>query len=527
VIIDKAENADNKFWGVLVKITYQISVNRTAFLLVASIFGWVPAGAWAEVFDGNIVLGSPTETAIKANVLTATNQDVFISFGPRSGNYSSRTSSIRLSPDEPVEIHLTDLQPDTRYYYQLSYNEGGNDFLSTEEFSFHTPREAGSSFVFGVQGDSHPERSPRDFIPELYARTLAQAKNDSVDFYLTTGDDFSIDRNYPNGITEDDVKERYRIQRPHLGIVGNSAPVFLVNGNHEQGALYLYNDARKYPAPDNPAVWVQNARNKYFTQPVPNEFYSGSDEELKYIDKGLTGTYFAFEWGDALFVALDPFWFSEGPVTTVFEGPRGPPVDERGFQIAVNNEAPTPPDIRQAGVNQWDKTLGDAQYHWLKETLEESDAKFKFIFTHLMHGGNRGGVELANLYEWGGEGRSGDYEFDKERPNWEKPIHQLMVDTGVTIFFHAHDHVWVTQELDGVIYQEVGSPADRDYVVGNFGKDYTDESSVILPNTGYMRVSVSPEEVEVDYVRTYLPEDENEEQQSGEVAYSYVIPAPK
>jgi hypothetical protein len=291
VIIDKAESADNNFEGILVKSTYQISVIRTAFLLAASIFGWVPANAWAEVFDGNIVLGSPTETAITANVLTATNQDVFISFGPRSENYSSRTSSIRLSPDEPVEIHLTGLQPDTRYYYQLSYNEGGNDFLSTEEFSFHTPREAGSSFVFGVQGDSHPERSPRDFIPELYARTLTQAKNDGVDFYLTTGDDFSIDVNFQGGISEDGVKERYRIQRPHLGIVGNSAPVFLVNGNHEQGALYLYNDARQYPAPENPAVWVQNARNEYFTQPVPNDFYTGNDEKLEYIDKGLTGTY--------------------------------------------------------------------------------------------------------------------------------------------------------------------------------------------------------------------------------------------
>jgi hypothetical protein len=509
-----------------VKGRFQIIINRVALVLAVSSFGWNPTGVWAEVFDGNIVLGSPTETAITANVLTATNQDVFISYGPRSGNYSSRTNRFRLSPDEPVEIQLPGLRSNTRYYYQLSYNEGGDNFLNTEEFSFHTPRDTGSSFVFGVQGDSHPERAPRDFVPELYTRTLTQAKNDGVDFYLTTGDDFSIDQGYPNGITEDNVKERYRIQRPWLGVVGNSAPVFLVNGNHEQGALYLYNDASKYPAPENPAVWVQNARNEYFTQPVPNDFYTGSDQELEYIDKGLTGTYYAFEWGDALFVTLDPFWFSEGPVSSRFEGPRGPPVDERGFQIAVDNDATTPPDVRQAGVNQWDKTLGDAQYNWLKETLEGSDAKFKFIFTHLMHGGNRGGVEQANLYEWGGEGPTGNYEFDTERPNWEKPIHQLMVDTGVTVFFHAHDHVWVTQELDGVIYQEVGSPADRDYVVANFGKDYPDESSVILPNSGYMRVSVSPEQVKVDYVRAYLPEDENEEQQSGEVAYSYIIPAP-
>jgi hypothetical protein len=496
-------------------------MNRVSALLATALFAWAPVSVLAAEFDGNIVLGAPIENSITANVWTATAQDVYIAYGPRSGAPSSKTTIERLSADQPVEFHLTGLQADTGYYYRLGYNDGGNTFLTTEEFSFHTPRRPGSSFVFGVQGDSHPERAPRDFIPELYTRTLAQANRDGVDFYFTIGDDFSIDVDFEGGISEDGVRKRYQIQRPWLGIVGKEAPVFLVNGNHEQAALYLYNDARKYPAPDNPAVWAQNARNEYFSQPVPNNFYSGSDEKIKYIDKGLTGSYYAFEWGDALFVTIDPVWFSGVPVSNLFEGPRGPPVDERGFQIPGAQVAAddSPP------VDQWDKTLGDEQYNWLKQTLEGSDAKFKFIFTHLMHGGSRGGVELAKLYEWGGEDGNGNYQFDTQRPNWEKPLQQLMADTGVTIFFHGHDHVWVRQELDGVIYQEVGSPADPDYVVANFGKDYTDETSVALPNSGYMRVSVSAEQVQVDYVRTYLPEDENEQQQSGQVAYSYVVDA--
>ena len=135
-----------------------------------------------------------------------------------------------------------------------------------DRLSFHTAREKGSSFVFGVQGDSHPERAPRDFIPELYTQTLNQAKQDGVDFYFTLGDDFSIDKRYPLGITEDDVRERYRIQRPWLGAVGKEAPVFLVNGNHEQGALYLYNDARNYPKPNNPAVCCL-----LYTSPSPRD----------------------------------------------------------------------------------------------------------------------------------------------------------------------------------------------------------------------------------------------------------------
>ena len=464
-------------------------------------------------FNGDIILGAPSDDSITANVRSAVSQNVYLEFGSRSGNYSYATETMALEAGDPTEIDLIGLDPSSRYYYRLRFDQGENrqpsQYLSSQEFSFHTPRSEGSSFVFGVQGDSHPERAPRDFIPELYDVTLNQARLDGVDLYFTTGDDFSIDLRYPNGITEDDVVERYIIQRPHLGVVGNSASVFLVNGNHEQGALYLYNDARKYPAPDNPAVWVQNARNKYFTQPEPNDFYSGNDDELEYIDKGLTGTYYAFEWGDALFVTLDPFWTSEVHVDNLFEGARGD----------AGESQKTP--------NKWDITLGDAQYNWLKDTLENSDATFKFIFSHMLHGVNRGGVEGLNLFEWGGEDFRGNYQFDTQRPSWDKPLHQLMADTDVTIYFHGHDHVWVKQELDGVVYQEVSSPADQDYdEVTNWTSAYTDDSSVILGNSGYTRVSVSPDEVKVDYVRSYLPEHESDEQQTGEVTYSYRIPAP-
>ena len=100
-----------------------------------------------------------------------------------------------------------------------------------------------------------------------------------------------------------------------------------------------------------------------------------------------------------------------------------------------------------------------------------------------------------------------------------------MADTDVTVFFHAHDHVWVKQELDGVVYQELGSPADADYELQNWTSAYIDDSSVIHPNTGYTKVSVTPEEVRVDYVRTYLPEDETGSQATGNIAYSYTIKA--
>ena len=41
--------------------------------------------------------------------------------------------------------------------------------------------------------------------------------------------------------------------------------------------------------------------------------------------------------------------------------------------------------------------------------------------------------------------------------------------------------------------------------------------------SGYLRVTVSPAAVTVDYVRSYLPADENAKRSSGQVSYSYTV----
>ena len=182
----------------------------------------------------------------------------------------------------------------------------------------------------------------------------------------------------------------------------------------------------------------------------------------------------------------------------------------------------------------WVSTIGDAQYRWLKTTLEESDARYKFVFAHHVLGTGRGAVEMAWLYEWGGNGADGTWEFDERRPDWELPIHQLMVENGVTIFFQGHDHMFARQELDGLIYQEVPNPADPtpgEVFCGScFHESYL--SGELLPNSGYLHVTVSPDEVRVDYVKSYLPEGlvlwddvqvELDGHENGEIAHSYVI----
>ena len=348
----------------------------------------------------SLVLGCPTDKSVVVSILSAEKIDGYIEYGTSSGNYTHKTNTVSVTAGKPTEIVLDKLDANTRYFYRLISRKQGQAWLiSPPEYSFHTQRSPGSTFTFAIQGDSHPERR-QQHDPELYARTLLNAASDHPDFYMTIGDDFSVDT--LRTVKAETVTQRYIIQRPFLGLVAHSAPLFLVNGNHEQAAACNLDGT-----PNNVAVWAQTARNLYYRQPAPDGFYTGDTKPVEYI--GLLRDYYAWTWGDALFVVIDPYWHSAIPVDNVFGGG-----DKR--------------------KDMWAVTLGDAQFQWFKQTLEQSPAKYKFVFTHHVLGTGRGGIENAGLFEWGGKNNKGQSEFPQKRPNWEMPIHQLMARNGVTIF---------------------------------------------------------------------------------------------
>ncbi|NBR17303.1 MAG: hypothetical protein EBT81_05325 [Gammaproteobacteria bacterium] len=392
-----------------------------------------PVGATTSAFRGDVILGSPTNESVKVNVYSANQSgSIALAYGTVAGQPDRQSASATLQVGKPHEFTLTNLVANTRYYYRLQFTAAdGSASGSTDEATFHTARPPGSTFVFAVQGDSHPERERTTFNAELYRRTLTAAAADQPDFYILMGDDFSIDQYDPGNLTQPLVDNRYTLQRPYLGIIGKRAPLFLVNGNHEQAARYLLDGT-----PNNPAVWAQNSRNALYSQPAP------------------------------------------------------------------------------------DSTHGDSQYLWLKNTLERSTAKYKFVFAHHVMGTGRGGIELAGLYEWGGKNPNGTNDFSVRRPTWSNPIHQLMVANKVKIFFQGHDHIWVRQQLDGVTYQTLPQPADPNYA---FDNEDAYQSGDKFPNSGYTRVTVAPGGVKVEYVRMYLPADEGAGKTSGSVAFSYTL----
>jgi len=418
----------------------------------------------------DVVLGRPTRDSVTVSVLAYQDAEGCIAYGTQHGSYLQQTQARQFKKGEPAEIVIGSLRPDTQYFYQLR-TRGTNSV----EGAFHTQRSRGIAFTFTITADPHLDDRTS---AEVYQRTLANALADAPDFHVDLGDTFMTEKHD----NRENAAKQYLAQRFYFGQLCRSAPLFLVLGNHDgESPRGRGSDA------DDLAVWSNQMRKRYFPNPVPDGFFTGN--KTKHPEAGLLQDYYAWEWGDALFVALDPFWFTQ---------------KQRG-----------------KGDN-WKRTLGAEQYQWLKRTLEVSKAKFKFVFIHhLVVGADeqcRGGSEAAPFYEWGGKNADGSNGFKQNRPGWPVPIHQLLVQNRVSIVFHGHDHLYAKQDLDGIVYQEVPQPGNEGGSrVPRFAEEYGYKAGTILGGSGHMRVTVKPMQVKAEYVRSGSEKKES-------VADSYLIP---
>ncbi len=485
----------------------------TPFVRLAILAATISTAAAAPSFTQ--ILGQPTDHSITVSVRSDTAVELYFEFGVATAVYKAQTPAATPAADPfakgfyVAQVVLPGLAPDTQYFYRMQSRAAGSadPFVPGTENSFHTQRQPGSSFVFCIQGDSHPERANNMFNSALYQQTLTAVAAEHPDFYLTSGDDFSVDTLQPP-YTSANVTGRYTLQLPYFDILGRNSALFLTNGNHEEASLANLNLPPDANNSNQVPIWAQNARNTYYAQPAPTDaatgtFYTGNTTNVPGI--GILRDYYSWQWGDALFAVIDPYWTSPAQVDTGLGG---------------NNDAASP----KTG-DLWQVTHGDAQYLWLKQTLEQSKAKWKFVFAHHVLGTQRGGVEVAPDFEWGGSSKNGANDFAKQRPTWTAPIHKLFVDNHVTIFFQAHDHIFVHQQLDGVTYQSLPNPADNTYTAFNSTAYKTGEQ---FPNAGYTRITVGPADVKVDYIREFLPKDEKPPKLvSGMNQFSYTITSPK
>lgn len=442
----------------------------------------------AQAIKHQELLGKPTDHSITIQLFYEDSAEVSVQYGMISGSYTDSTSWHSALPGEPVEMLITGLRADTMYYYRVRNRvPGASAYAVRAEFRFHTQRPAGKTFSFVVQADPHMDEQSDT---NLYRRCLQNQLEDRPDFMIDLGDFLMSDKlkNSARVITHDTITYRSHLLRSYYETSCHSVPLFIALGNHEGESGWNLNGT-----PNNVAVWGTQDRKKYFLNPTPNAFFSGDTTIHNYV--GQRANYYSWTWGDALFIVIDPYWYTN----------------------------PKPDSLHG-----WRWTLGKTQYDWLKRTLDSTDAKFKFIFSHQIVGGDpdgRGGVEYADLYEWGGNNIDGTRGFETNRPGWYKPIKDLLTEHKVNIFFHGHDHFFGKQEKDCLIYQETPQPSLPNFTSTVMASDYGYFEGQILPNTGHIRVSVGPDGVKVDYVRAYLPANETSTRHNKDVSATYFIGA--
>lgn len=444
--------------------------------------------AYSQKLEHSEILGRPTDQGVTVRAFFSENAEVCLQYGTTRGNLNQQTVWQNIPAGEPAEMVLGGLLANTRYFYRLCHRRPGETNFSTRpERSFHTQRPQGSVFTFVVQADPHLDSFSDT---ALYRRCLENQLADAPDFMVDLGDIFMSDKlkNAQNRITRDTITYRVKYMRAYYEAVCHSLPLFIAMGNHEGEAGWQLNGTA-----ENVAVYGTLDRKKYFPNPQPDKFYTGDETEHPYIGK--RENYYAWHWGDALFVVLDPYYYTK----------------------------PKPDSL-----NGWRWTLGKTQYDWLKTTLESSRARFKFVFAHQLVGGDplgRGGIEFADKYEWGGKNLDGTDGWASNRPGWPKPIKDLLKENRVTTFFHGHDHFFAKQDKECLIYQLVPQPSLPNFTGPNQADDYGYFAGQILPNAGHLRVTVSPDGVKTEYIRAYLPGQETASRHNRDVSASYFVGA--
>jgi hypothetical protein len=235
--------------------------------------------------------------------------------------------------------------------------------------------------------------------------------------------------------SEANIRGRFELMKGYYQKLG-SVPLKICLGNHDGELGY----------------------SKFNTKNYRKEYFPEQTGDL---------AYYSFTGPDQLHIVLDPFTYT----------------------------------MKNPTVAGWEWTLGKTQYDWLVDTLKSSTAKHKFIYIHHLLVGDpqsRGGVEIAMKNEWGGKNNDGSDGFAANRPGWGKPIHQLLIDYKVGFVFKGHDHLYVKQELDGIIYQTVPQPSHPGEKINVNQYGYTSGKGV--GGSGFLKVSTSGNTAQVDFI---------------------------
>jgi 3',5'-cyclic AMP phosphodiesterase CpdA len=402
-------------------------------------------------------------------IFSPTTHGFSISTVLRSGNPSALQARVRAPsvadwkelgfPSTPTtdiaEWVVDGLDPGQHYEYEIrvvNALDGGQD-RSLYLGRAVTTRNPGLPFTFAVLTDSHIQ--PRDPVPtgeivdlDFYGTAestlIAVAKDIAAshpDFLIHMGDMLDLHLFGFNEPAPDSAwaKLPYLNYRRLVGDTLGQVAHFPLIGNWEGENGCSAPEATRRSA---------EQRMLYLPGPKPDTYPQGGSPNQDY---------YAFTWGDAIFIVLNVMSYT--------------------YTCHLLSYEPGLPD---------DWTLGETQRAWLESTLASATSKWRFLFIHHAVGGAAG--DDANSAYGRGGGRAA-YVGE------QAIIHAMMLKYGVQIFFYGHDHVFTDMVVDGVHYTLPGS-AGAPWKFGTVETGYEQ----YWPDSGHGRVSVSPERVQVDFI---------------------------
>ena len=395
------------------------------------------------------LLSGPTQTSIRISALN----------GPQAaravlelrkdglGDWQRRQPPLRLSAYEVLDWKLKELSPATRYEYRILLKRAHDESLQPGATgSFRTQRKGPASYTAVLITDPHAGSFTAGSGPVLTLdQVVRNASRAKAEFVLDLGDNVAWpgSREFGQENSEGAVNA-YACYRRQLGPLSINSPHFAVIGNWA-------GESGKFPAKCIETV----AAVRQALLPGPNHLtypQGGSARE----------DYYAFSWGDALFVILNIQTYSK---------PAHPDALPRLMA-----------DVNQ--ISEW--TLGEKQMAWFATTLKNATERFRFVCMHHPAGGNAGdGVNT--LYGRGGA---------RARNSGEQArIHSLMKKHQVQIFFYGHDHVFVDDVADGIHYALPGSCG----APWKFTKEETGYDR-FWPDSGHAQLDVTPEQATVSFI---------------------------
>jgi hypothetical protein len=422
----------------------------------------VPSGNLdGPTFDGSgfVMLGAPllfapTSTGFGLNVVMRMGDPQALQARIHD---ETRTTWTDLGPPaspapDIAQWTATGLAPGHRYVYEVRATRDGK-FAKLYAGTAVTAPPPGATFTFDMLADSHieavdtipdgltPSTNGWDFDETTLGAVAKNIQQDHPDFMLSLGDllDYHIfgfntpppDTSWPRGGMLD--------YRRMFGDTLGSAAHFTVIGN--------WDGESGCDSPEDNQLSMSQ-RLLYLPGPTPETYPEGGS---------VNQDYYAFTWGDALFVVLNVMTYT--PTCHLLD-----------YQPGVADD--------------W--TLGAAQLDWLRTTLASSTAKWKFTFIHHTVGGAAGDATNSAYGRGGGQAA---------HVGEQDTIHKMLMQYGVQIFFYAHDHVFTDMVVDGIHYTLPGSAgAPWKFTMAETG--YTN----YLPDSGHGRVVVAPESVTVDFI---------------------------